>query len=434
MSAPTSSFSNLSISPDMERASTQRTRRQPQDNPPSDSEEDSEDEPEGESEEESEEDEDDTLVALDWCGSRSDQFCFRLVVAEIDRVSIFVKQGGQNKCSCDERDCEHLQWLKDQFEDEEDSSLAAVYQRYQSRGLKMLAEKHHWDFKKPDDRNLDSPTSQWELKRQDPSASSGEIQATIITPERKEIVRDIMATLSPSISEEYRTDIFEGDFSFHNLVVPRDLETTICRLLLLDDKMLHRFENLVSEKDRAMDFFYKREVKVQHTFDIYDEYVQHGPKNEDGEGECDSRWCAKVLVNIAESIKKRTLQFLDTEAREHAAHVLVMILQGVVARNFDVSEQARWPYRQQPGETEVHRNLYTLLVNSNEFSPNDDFLVDVFWNVRDAARPFVETLEDVHYKITTADTGSFPSAIFMSKLNDLIAKSKKTRRASDDDE
>ncbi|KAK6587388.1 hypothetical protein PZA11_000678 [Diplocarpon coronariae] len=87
--------------------------------------------------------------------------------------------------------------------------------------------------------------------------------------ERIMIFRDILATFSDVETEKFRADIFDlrDDVNMEPILVSKDLEATVVRVLMKDDNFFPPFKNLVSHDIRAIAYFKKKGAKARNTLD-----------------------------------------------------------------------------------------------------------------------------------------------------------------------
>jgi uncharacterized protein YheU (UPF0270 family) len=301
-------------------------------------------------------------------------------------------------------------------------TLSTPYQQISTRGLSNVCEELHWEFREGTDS--DTEETQWQLKK-DYTASDLGRQTRGMIRERMKIVRDIMATLSPVLPEEYRGDIFKSpdDITMEGTCVTGDLEATLSRLMILDDDLFHQFKDLVSRDTRATEFFRKMELKAQSSLDLLDKFCEVGPDA----GKHDLIWCAQTLVDIVNSISANVAerQPLSPASREEAAKALVSILGLVVRkRNVDAYQNLTWQRRRPHGEAQIDRNLYQRLIGSTSRSnpAGEDFVIKALQDLPEAQR-FVDELENILATLETIGWGPAPQN-YRDKLIRLIRQLK----------
>lgn len=149
------------------------------------------------------------------------------------------------------------------------------------------------------------------------------------------------------------------------VLVQRDVEATVARILILNDDIFLRFEKLVSRNVRATAFLEKMGTKAKDTFDLLDDYCELGPVF----GRHDLNWAAQTLVDIGDSVianvAERQPLNLSTP-RSEADKALVSILSMVVRerKHNYCQHESTWPRRRPLGEQLIDRILYERLIKS----------------------------------------------------------------------
>ena len=343
-------------------------------------------------------------------------------------IRISTTDAGNPTCSCrEEGTCKHIVWLLEQLsrtrrDTVEPTTPTTPYEQISTIGLSSVCEELHWELREGTDS--DTEETKWQLKKDYTASEVGRLTRGIIR-ERMKVVRDIMATLSPLLPEDYRADIFESpdNIPMQGQCVVGDLEATVSRLMILDDDLFHQFKDLVSRDTRATEYFRKMELKAQNTLELLDKYCDIGPTT----GPHDLVWCAQTLVDIVNSISANVAerQPLSPASREQAAKSLVSILGLVVKkRNHDVYQNLRWTRRRQHGEPQTDRNLYQRLIGSQSRSnpAGGNFVIKALLDLPEAQR-FVDELEDILSTLGTIGWGPAPQA-YRDKLSGLITQLK----------
>jgi hypothetical protein len=287
-------------------------------------------------------------------------------------------------------------------------------------GLENICEDLDWELR----AESESEEIQWQLKKNfQTSTHSRQTQALLRA--RINVVRDIMAALSPEITDTYRPDIFNtpDDITDGNILVERDLEATVAKLLVLDDVFFNKFRSLVSPNIRATEYFRKMGLKAEETFLLLEQYVQSGPT----EGRHhDLNWCAQTLVDIVDTISLNVTmrQPLSPSSRAEAAKSLVSILKTVVRHNYDIYTTVKWPRRRPLGELQIDRNLYERLIGSTSRSnpSGGNFVIKALQDLPEAQR-FVDDLEEILGKLEAIGWGPAPQA-YRDRFTALIAQLK----------
>ncbi|PSS23098.1 hypothetical protein M430DRAFT_33684 [Amorphotheca resinae ATCC 22711] len=437
MSAPISGFSKLSISHILMESSRDQERG----------------EPSGTGKEPAPPDDDGSsliehIFALDHCrphvmqqeGERtpsSPRYAFQIAEAQVKRYGVRISAASptETTCSCDETGpCRHGRWLLEQLTRTDMSVTEGdspdLFQYITKRGLENVCEDLFWEFRDglPESDSEDSEESEeskWELKKKLSPSQLGR-QTRRLLRERRNTVRDIMATLSLERTEDYRKDIFESpdDITIADIAMPGDLGGTFSKWFLYDDDAFFRFKPIVSHNKRASAYFRSMDLKAHATCELMDRYAQMGPAP--GEIHHDVIWCAQTLADLVNSIGQNIIgrQPLSQSAREEASRALVSILREVVNRNKDVYQDDRLPRRRPHGEPQTNRNLYQRLIGSTSpANPAGPMFVIKELQGLFEAQPFVEDLEEILSKLRTIGWGPAPQA-YREKLGTIIAQLK----------
>ena len=430
MSAPTSSFSKLSLSQEMQ-APQRHARGQsggkgkgkepaPQDDPDSGSEDGSEDFWDGH------------VIALDHCRqfdfpkANKRLYAFQIAYSKVESYSIRVSTDESVTCSCDEEGtCHHVSWLLDQIaltKEDTEKDDPNLYQYISDLGLENVCEDLDWELRV----GSEVEETRWQLRKDFQNSRLGR-QTRGMVKARMEVVRDIMATLSPAITDNYRPDIFDfpDNIMEDSILVERDLEASLARLLVLDEVFFYKFQSLVSRNLRATEHFRKMSLKAEEAFHLLQEYEARGPVT--GQEQHDISWCAQTLVDIVDSISNNVTmrQPLSPSSRAEAAKSLVAILKDVVKNhNYDHYQSVTWPRRRPHGEKQIDRNVYERLIRSTSRSnpSGGTFVIKALQDLPEAQR-FVDDLEETLGLLEAIGWGPAPQA-YRDRLSALITQLK----------
>ena len=437
MSSPISSFSKLSITQGMQSSRGHarghsggkgKGKAPARDDDPSSSDNESEEGPE----EGTDISWSGRLFALDHCRQHGTRYAFQISYAEVQRYSVRISttDAGNPTCSCNEEGiCRHVTWLLEQISrtwtDASEQSPVTPYEQISSMGLDTVCDELHWELREGTDS--DTEETRWQLKK-DYSSSELPRQTRGMIKKRLKTVRDILATLSSEVTDDFRPDIFDtpDEISFEDSFIPGDLEATLAIILLKDDQIFEDLNAIVPRNARAMDYFRKMGLKAQHTLDLFDKYCDVGPTA--AGQQYDVIWCAQQLIDIVDAIGRNVAdrQPLKTSSREEAAKSLVSILRTVVKdRNHDVYQNTQWPRRRPHGEPSIDRNLYERLIGTHSRANHagGHFILKVLQDLPEA-QPFVDDLEEVLRVLKTIGWGPAPKA-YTEKLNAIIAQLKR---------
>ncbi|EKD19180.1 SWIM zinc finger family protein [Drepanopeziza brunnea f. sp. 'multigermtubi' MB_m1] len=396
---------------------------------PSSSEESSDEE--SGSEESEEEAETAQIFALDHCRQHGTRFAFQIAYAEVERYSIRLgtTESGRSTCSCaGGGNCRHIQWFLNQLSRTGAYSMGGgrtsvtPYDHISQIGLGNLCEDLQWELREGMDS--DTEETQWQLKKVLSPPKPRRLVGGLVK-EKMDAVRDIMATFSDVDTDHFREDIFDSshDVTMEPILVRRDLEATIARVLIMDDNIFRQFNTLISHNVRAAAYFEKMGIKAKNVLGLLDEYCEVGPVS----GKHDLIWSAQTLVDIVDEISMNVTirQPLDVASRSEAAKSLVSILSMVVReRNHDCYQQSTWPRCRPHGEQSIDRNLYERLIGSTSRSnpAGGTFVIKALQDLPEAQH-FVEVLEEILALLETIGWGPAPQS-YRDKLSGLIAQLK----------
>lgn len=361
-----------------------------------DDEEDSEDPDEGPEEATSD---DEPLFALSHCRQHEQdghiQYAFQIAYAEMKMFGIRIKNGEPISCNCPEGDepCRHKDWLLQKLR----TGPVDSYAQISARGLGNICTELHWELRGV----VSEPKEEWRLEKH---SSTFGMQTRSLVRERTEAVKDIMDTLTPLpvftvTTDQSHEDIFNSlapeAINQENTFVANNLEATLARLLMSDDRLFQQFDLLVPKDSRAANHFNKMERRARIACQRLDAYNEKGPVI----GQYTVIWCADELNRIVESIYRnlRERHPLPPDCKEHAADVLVSILEMVVlSRNKEMYQNIRWVRHKRHGELAVERNLYLRLIGSpSPANPDGDTFVLRALRDLPETRPHVERLQEI---------------------------------------
>ena len=389
MSPSSLQFSQLSINPKMQASEypleDQSTRKGKgraslDDNPTTpdrQAKQDSDDDEEDFDEETSSGDDDDVdaiveaaptkkLFALDHCRQIERTYAFKLSYAEVKDISVRINTnesaGLPIKCSCEVTTCPHVGWLLEQLAKTRTREMrdnVGPYEHITALGLQNICQRLGWEWV---EQGVDAVENEYQLSKK-------EIPAIVVdTPspqERVDVICDILATLSPNKSaDDLKASVFGSSLEssvFNKVLAPRDLETTLARLLVRDGDLLRRFDTLVPSDTRATEFFLKMAERAQYTTVLLYDFETNGRQHNDIDHTV--IWCGDQLVKIVDSIHQNVTvrQPLSPQSRGEAARALIQILDLVVNKNHEV--YSNLPRRPRPhGEPLTARNLYLYLI------------------------------------------------------------------------
>lgn len=244
---------------------------------------------------------------------------------------------------------------------------------------------------------------------------------------RSQKVRDVLSAFSPKIlPEDFRQDLVETTaqtMTPEQCVVQGDFEATIFRLAVHDDSVFSSMCKAMPSGACAAIYFDKVQEQLRRLLVDFDRYCLTGERPADatspGRGplEVDA-----VVQQLRQSVSRihANIALRAPYGSEGAAKALVSILEAISARNKDALEGNTWGRASFHGEDEDQRNLYHLLIGSEEMEL--DFDADLFViNALFALPPtdlaqYIPKLLDIRSKI---EVNRAPKA-FLIRLGALI--------------
>lgn len=217
----------------------------------------------------------------------STHYAFQMAYADVQRYSVRINNIDESPtCTCKETGvCKHSEWLQQQlqhlpcFHSPNSEGFgrqdATPYEQISTQGIQHVCEELQWELR--DGPDSDTEETRWTLKKDHSSRKASHHQTRSTIRNRMKEVRDIMATLSPVVTDDFRGDIFENIDDFGNeAFTQNDIEATVSKLLILDDDIFRQFRSLVSRDVRAQDYFAKMAKKARHACDRLDKFCEVG--------------------------------------------------------------------------------------------------------------------------------------------------------------
>lgn len=196
---------------------------------------------------------------------------------------------------------------------------------------------------------------------------------------RAEKVRDVLSAFSPKVlPEDFRRDLVETTAQSRTpeqCVVQGDLEATIFRLAVHDDSVFTSICKAMPSGACAVIYFDKVQEQLRRLLADFDRYCATG------ETSVENASPGRGLFEVEEVVQqlRRSVSLLHTNivlrapyGSEGAAKALVFILEAVAARNKDALEGNTWGRASFHGEDEDQRNLYHLLIGSDDMDLESD--------------------------------------------------------------
>lgn len=202
---------------------------------------------------------------------------------------------------------------------------------------------------------------------------------------RAEKVRDVMSAFIPNIlPEDFRQDLVETTThtrTAEQCVVQGDLEATLFRLAVHDDSVLSSLCKAMPAGACAAIYFDKVQDQCRRLLRDFDRYCATGERPTDlspGGGIVEVKGVVDRLRRLVQYIHLN-IALRSPHGSEGAAKALVSILETVTGRNKDSLDGNTWGRTSFQGEDEDQRNIYHLLIGSDDSVDDDDedlFVID----------------------------------------------------------
>lgn len=236
----------------------------------------------------------------------------------------------------------------------------------------------------------------------------GDGRATGMT--RVEKVRDVLSAFSPQIlPEDFRQDLSETTTqrrTAEQCVVQGDFEATIFRLAVHDDGVFSSLCRAMPAGACAAIYFDKIHERMRRLLLDFDRYCATGEGLADpsspggGIFEVD-----EVVSQLRRSVSRihANIAIRAPHGSEGAAKMLVSIFDAISSRNKDALDGNNWGRASFHGEDEDQRNLYHLLIGSEDMDLEPDSELFVLDALETLPKPniyqFIDTLRDIRRKI-----------------------------------
>lgn len=227
---------------------------------------------------------------------------------------------------------------------------------------------------------------------------------------RTDKVRDVLSAFSPKIlPEDFRQDLVEPTTerrTAEQCVVQGDFEATIFRLAVHDDGVFGSLCKAMPSGACASIYFDKVLEQARRVLFDFDQYCATGQRPTDpgspggGIDEVDQvvMYLRRLVSRIQSNITARS-----PHGSEGAAKALIWIIDTISARNRDPLEGQTWGPTSFHGEDEDQRNLYHLLIGSEDMDVEPDaklFVIDALETLPPAdVYQFISVLRGIQRKI-----------------------------------
>ncbi|KAF3398032.1 hypothetical protein F1880_005752 [Penicillium rolfsii] len=299
------------------------------------------------------------------CGASSSGYDFQL----LDRPRVHIDPGSPT-CTCTtfqnrpDVACHHIFWLLDQlhgcFLTDPASTEFALSPDGRPRvrpriedllngQLEAVAERLNWPYLRVE----------------------GDGRTTGMT--RAEKVRDVLSAFSSKVlPEDFRRDLVETTTQTRTpeqCVVQGDFEATIFRLAVHDDSVFTSMCKAMPSGACAAIYFDKVQEQLRRLLADFDRYCATGERPADSSSPGRGRLeIDEVVQQLRDSVSRihANIALRAPYGSEGAAKALVSILEAIAARNKDALEGNAWGRTSFHGEDEDQRNLYHLLIGSED--------------------------------------------------------------------
>lgn len=197
-------------------------------------------------------------------------------------------------------------------------------------------------------------------------------------------VRDVLSAFSPKVlPEDFRQDLSDTTtpkLTAEQCVVQGDFETTMFRLALHDDSVFSSLCKAMPSGACAAIYFDKIYEDCRRLLLNFDQYCATGQRPTDptspggGIVEVD-----EVVERLRRAVSRIHSNILTRSpyGSDGAAKALIWILETIANRNKDPLVGNNWGRKSFHGEDEDQRNLYHLLIDSEEMAskPDDELFV-----------------------------------------------------------
>lgn len=244
---------------------------------------------------------------------------------------------------------------------------------------------------------------------------------------RVEKVRDLLSAFSANVlPEDLRQDLTESTTrrrTAEQCVVQGDFEATIFRLAVHDDGVFSSLCKAMPSGACAAIYFDKVQEEARRLLADFDQYCATGqaptdPSSPGGgiiEVEQVVLYLRRLVSRIQNNISSRA-----PHGSEGAAKALVWILDAISARNRDPLEGHTWGRSSFHGEDEDQRNLYHLLIGSEDMGVEPDaelFVIDALERLPPSdIYQFIDVLRGIQRKIEV----SRAPKVFLLRLGALV--------------
>lgn len=226
---------------------------------------------------------------------------------------------------------------------------------------------------------------------------------------RTDKVRDLLSAFSPkTLPEDFRQDLVEPTTqrrTAEQCVVQGDFEATIFRLAVHDDGVFSSLCKAMPSGACASIYFDKILEQARRVLLDFDQYCATGQAPADSSipgGIVEVQQVVMYLRRLVSRIQSNIMA-RSPHGSEGAAKALIWILDAISTRNRDPLEGQTWGQTSFHGEDEDQRNLYHLLIGSEDMGVEPDaelFVIDALETLPPSdIYQFISVLRGIQRKI-----------------------------------
>ncbi|KAJ5096943.1 hypothetical protein N7456_007664 [Penicillium angulare] len=275
--------------------------------------------------------------------------------------------------------CQHIFWVLDQLHSHFHPNPSAARAVLSRDGRPQVRPRIEELLKEDGTLEEAAEKLNWQCLRDD---GDGKLYGMT----RTEKVRDVLSAFTPKVlPEDFRQDLVETVLQKRTAtagecVVQGDFEATMFRLAIYDDSVFSSLCKVMPSGACSAIYFDKIQVQSRRLLSDFDRYCATGERPTDpsspGGGIIEVDEVVDHLCTAVSRIKTNILARAP-HGSEGAANALVWILESIASRNKDPLDGNNWGRSSFQGEDEDQRNLYHLLIGSEDMDlkPDEELFV-----------------------------------------------------------
>ncbi|KAJ5291867.1 hypothetical protein N7478_001118 [Penicillium angulare] len=277
--------------------------------------------------------------------------------------------------------CQHIFWVLDQLHSHFHPNPSAARAVLSRDGRPQVRPRIEELLKEDGTLEEAAEKLNWQCLRDD-----GDGDGKLYGMTRTEKVRDVLSAFTPKVLPEvFRQDLVETVLrkrtaTAGECVVQGDFEATMFRLAIYDDSVFSSLCKVMPSGACSAIYFDKIQVQSRRLLSDFDRYCATGERPTDpsspGGGiiEVD-----EVVDHLRRAVSRIQANILSRapHGSEGAANALVWMLESIASRNKDPLDGNNLGRSSFHGEDEDQRNLYHLLIGSEDMDlkPDEDLFV-----------------------------------------------------------